>query len=478
MSLPALGCIALSVLAGDSRLHPLTIDDAAWSIRPAAPGIQLAGSGVLLVSSPGLCFRSARDGQLIRNTDFFGVPCWTSGADLDGDKLGDLLIGDPRANRGAGWVRAVSGQTSRVLIEIHGSRPQESLGSAVLFLGDLDHDGCPDFALAGNGLSEAQSTEQEFEASIERLERTDGRLVATLKDGSHVDVGRFYAELRQRPISRASFVSVRSGKSGTELWRVELETRLGFSPQSLELAGDFDRDGRPDLLVRSLATTELVALSAQDGGRAWHSPGHDGLEAAIGDLDGDSIPDFAFRPERERNWGPLKPALACLSGADQHWLFALPYPEPLIDRSWAWESLPDRDTTIPFALGDLDGDGVPEIGVGLPWFHLESKLFKKAPIGPVPQPFVDIDLHSLTLEQALELKTDEFCDPPASGCALVYSGKSQRLILGVWGRPGSREGLGEQLLALPDFSGDGLADLLVVGQLAAYAFAGPGRAVK
>jgi hypothetical protein len=50
--------------------------------------------------------------------------------------------------------------------------------------------------------------------------------------------------------------------------------------------------------------------------------------------------------------------------------------------------------------------------------------------------------------------------------------------MGAFGTPGSFDGLGLQVLGVPDVNDDGCPDLLVAGAESAWIFAGPGSASK
>jgi hypothetical protein len=79
------------------------------------------------------------------------------------------------------------------------------------------------------------------------------------------------------------------------------------------------------------------------------------------------------------------------------------------------------------------------------------------------------------LSQAAFVMSEPRSMGPESGCAIVYSGRTQRPIFGVWAPADSGVGLGLALLALPDISGDGAPDVLVATGRELRAYRGPGR---
>src|SRR6185369_13295162 len=87
--------------------------------------------------------------------DRFASPTQLTSADLDGDRISDIVFGDPGhvlRPPGQRWVNtgraaAYSGRDQRLLWQIFGSKENDVLGYSVVAVGDVDCDGLPDVAI-------------------------------------------------------------------------------------------------------------------------------------------------------------------------------------------------------------------------------------------------------------------------------------------------------------------------------------------
>lgn len=207
-------------------------------------------SGMALAQTPLFTFRGAPDSG-------FGEVLAPLG-DVNSDGCPDFAISDVEDQHGdgAGRVRIHSGLTGVVLYEITGSKPRSRFGAAIASIGDTDLDGAADFVVASGSY----------------LERS-GRLQAF------------------------------SGRTGLELW--SCPGNVGVV--ALASAGDVDGDGRPDVLVgcrngtsrRGLETGFVRVLSGTNGHELLRIDGTEVDSAfgfavtSVGDLDHDDVPDFA-----------------------------------------------------------------------------------------------------------------------------------------------------------------------------------------
>ena len=150
-------------------------------------------------------------------------------SDVNGDQIGDLLIGAPYANNGTGAVYIVYGSTDLVSngdldlsalgnkgVVIPGEADGDRLGFAVASLGDLNGDGLTDFILGAPG-----------------------------HDGAGTDAGRCYLVY-----GSTGFPDVLDlGSLGSGGVILDGAADFGSAGMSLALAGDFGGTSDPDFIV-------------------------------------------------------------------------------------------------------------------------------------------------------------------------------------------------------------------------------------
>ena len=301
--------------------------------------------------------------------------------DLDGDGRPELLVGAPGVRgvgRRSGEATVHKGADGAVLWRMQGEGAWSELGSSVAAVGDVDQDGCPDFAVGACFDGEGNS-----------------------REGSAV----VYSGRTGRPL-RVYFGEAPREAAGTALCALGDLDGDGISELAVGAPG-WSRDGFRCGIVRiySLGSGEL--LHAIQGVAA------DGLcgtaLAQAGDVDRDGRPDLMVGAPAEGAGGVVR----VYSGADASLLLVLVGEQERADFGAAMGS-----------LGDLDGDGVPELAVGAPGFDGGSEN---------------------------------------SGRVSIHSGASGALLAShLGGRENARAGA--SLAAVADLDHDGKADLVIGGR--------------
>jgi FG-GAP repeat protein len=246
--------------------------------------------------------------------------------DIDGDGLPDLILGVPNADPGgvynAGWTLVCSGADGSVLYRFEGSNRRERMGAYVAGCGDIDGDLVPDILCS---------------------------------------IPFFGGELGK--------AIVYSGATGLMIWEF-----VGSGQELLgtSLAGghDVDLDGVPDLLLGAMkakvgseftvGTVYLRSGATGDLLQQW-----DGYEAGshfgssvdfLGDIDGDGVAEILVGAPEETALGVDSAGkVHVYSGASGALLHSFDGPGEFASAG-----------VVVAALGDLNGDGVDEIGYGAP----------------------------------------------------------------------------------------------------------------
>ena len=424
----------------------------------------LAAAGVE-GSSPTIDVYSARDGKLVRRlwkadgSGGWGAELiWDAGSDVNEDGIPDVLIGLPLASaedrRGA--VLVVSGADGRTLHQFRGDEAADFLGTSVALVGDLNGDGLADFVV-GSAQADPTAKLVPFEDVVGHGSSSQEGDYLVFRDGTKRQLADVLQQGMAQRSTRPGRVSARSGRNGSELWHVDGASAGHAFGSSLRAVGDFDRDGIGDVLAACdrRSPKPMTLISGATGGVIAHLEHDHGPAGPAGDFDGDGVPDLHFDFQALNS--TMRGNVRVVSGASFKSLASLPNPD------WGGEF------GMTAALGDLDGDGFAELALGEPNFHI---------LGPGNPGFAGTaapDLSKLSLAQALALPSNPCCMSYESGCLLVYSGRTRSVIWGVFGMPGTMQGIGFQACALPDVSGDGHPDLVVAGGGCSYVLPGPGK---
>lgn len=288
--------------------------------------------------------------------------------DLDGDGIPDLAVGsnnddDGGPNRGAVWIlflnRDGTVKSQAKIAHLTGGfgplRNRDEFGRAAATPGDFDGDGVPDLFVG-----------------------------APYDDAGGVNMGAVYLLLLTPAGNVKTSVKIASGLGG---FRGPLRANdlFGFG---LGAPGDLDGDGIPDLLVGAVGDDDggtnvgaawVLFLNANGSVKAQQKIGRltggfagilDAGDqfgtslAGIGDLDGDGRPEIAVSALRDDDGGNDRGAvwilhLTALGTVAKHEKIsslAGGFPLRLRNSDWFGSSLG--------TLGDLNGDGAPDLVVG------------------------------------------------------------------------------------------------------------------
>ena len=370
-------------------------------------------------------------GPVFADGDGFGSALSAIG-DLDGDGVPDMVAGAAAddtggTNRGAIHVLFMnadgSAKSSQKIAHETAGGPTlangDFFGSSAAPLGDLDGDGVVDLAVgaAGDGTGGAYRG-----AAHVLFMNTDGTVKGTQK-------------------------IAHSTGGGPEL------SNYGFFGSSLSSLGDLDGDGLPELAVGAYgdrtggayrgavhvlflaadgtaSSSQHIAHNTGGGPELANGDTFGSAVAGMGDLDGDGVPDMAVGAYGDSTGGYYRGALHVLMMNQDGTVKST---NKIAHNSGGGPGLANYDNfgSAAVAVGDLDGDGLPDLAVGA--FGDDTGGYYRGAV------------HVLLMNRSGTVKTaTKIADNTGGGPVL-----------------GDYDGFGGAIALLGDIDGDGVSDLAV-----------------
>jgi hypothetical protein len=220
--------------------------------------------------------------------------------DLDGDGIGDLLVGDPSVDLAGGTdqgvVYALSGYTGAILHTMSAPPGQAShrLGTSVSSLADVDGDQVPDVVAVSTGTATGVFV---FSGATGGFVCRAGGFASfhdlLVDGGGDVDGDGGGDFLVGDPLQDT--VRVLSGSTGGFIRAHAVSCGAQFFGDSVAMLGDVDGDGRTDYAAGDFSGHRLRVYSGTSGQLIWDLARRDATSIApAGDRNGDGNDDVVL----------------------------------------------------------------------------------------------------------------------------------------------------------------------------------------
>ncbi len=315
-----------------------------------------------------------------------------SGAgDVNGDGFDDVIVASPGFNATSsspGLFRVFSGSDGSLLHIVSGTAPNEQLGYSVSDVGDVNNDGFDDFIVGApgdttNGFDAGRADVYSgFDGSILLTflgTNTGNRLGSSVSGAGDVDgdgtvdliVGMPFANPNGPDSGRAR---VFSGATGATIYTFKGDAAGDQMGYSVSDAGDYDGDGRADLVVgaplqgglqgiiRVFSGMTGAIITTISGGApgpllGWSVSG-------AGDVNDDGFDDVVAGAPGSSFTAPQSGAVWVFSGADNSILHGSIFGVNTSD-SWGYSVS---------GAGDVNGDGFDDFMAGSPFPAMNGAL--------------------------------------------------------------------------------------------------------
>lgn len=355
--------------------------------------------------------------------------------DVNGDGTPDFIVGNylawPNGTLGAGSAFVYSGSTGNLLYQVNGDSINDWFGFSVAGAGDVNGDGNNDFLVGApkmnpNGLNDAGSAFVYSGADGTLLHRTNGTDVGGHLGYSVAGINDINGDAKADFAVGAPYVGgssgsafIFSGANGNILYRKDGIDYFGWAVCGIE---DFNSDGTPDFVVGAPPlgpNGSVYVYSGLDGillrqikDTTVTTENFGGSLSSVGDVNGDGKPEIIIgaRYSDPNGIDAAGTALVYSSG-DSSFLYRIDGTD--------YEGLLGSSVN---GGGDVDGDGVTDFIIGVPWASPKGVTF--------------------------------------AGSALIYSGKSGN-ILGQIDGSDTADLFGYSVAIASDMNGDGKAEVIV-----------------
>jgi hypothetical protein len=292
--------------------------------------------------------------------------------DVDGDTVPDWACGSPGSGLGVGVVRVLSGATGLQLFEVSGEAFSQ-FGSAICSIGDRNNDGRADFAVGA-----PMNTVTTPNGVVRFYSGVNGAVLGTLPGGNNTFFGRGLAtigdytgdgqpeiaigepgaDINGTDSGRVSIKNPRDGLANSWFWQTSTAFPTGSQGGGAMAAiGDINFDGKTDIAVATGAN--LVSVISGANGSVLLSIANTEFGSApsvtgLGDWNGDGTIDIAIG------------APTANFGSGRVFIHSMVFGAPLLQ---VLDGAPASSFGMAVAgLGDLNGDGRPELAVGAPTY--------------------------------------------------------------------------------------------------------------